>query len=569
MADSVKPMQKLEIEDSQGNVASYECKDTVARQALENSVSIDFDADTMNADTVGSKTVISPKTFSGPGTTGIVPASTTNDTGKYLRGDGRWQAIPYPTFKGAGTFGSVTSTTADQGKFLRADGTWQTVSSSQVSGGFGMTTSSFDSDGYVSPSCHMFTNCGVVPSDVDSIHINFSTSSASIMPDGICQFSISDAGAPSDFRITVDDNDAMVASKSPLQSGKTYQVHLFNTLVVMYSTDYAPLQISMVGYEQTTDSIIIQWDIKHDENVYDYEITVDDTGNVLTSAVDTGSYTSTIYYYDGLETADTSYNIKVIARDENSNQLGETEVSVYVTDPFVYEKANDFQLQVSHYDGSIDASVVGNDASTLGDSYWTKIYDYPYKYSFSYRNGPSTDSYVSESSYSSYEYYSSSDSWYYEVGTDASWVDGQTPTLVPGDVKVTATMESYYGASISASTEFTIDDPVKTRLDNMGDGPVYYIYGEDDDRYVELDLSNLSIFDSPDWISEVAVIINGSDENWLDSSYLGSYVNLTDYCGISPDDVSSMQLRITSAFTTYPSDGNSYQYTKTFDVPEY
>ena len=70
------------------------------------------------------------------GTSGLVPAPTTSDPDKFLKGDGTWGTptnTTYSDFTGtdgtsAGTSGLVPApATTDAGKFLKADGTWGTA----------------------------------------------------------------------------------------------------------------------------------------------------------------------------------------------------------------------------------------------------------------------------------------------------------------------------------------------------------------------------------------------------------------------------------------------------------
>lgn len=73
------------------------------------------------------------------GTAGLVPAPTTSDPDKFLKGDGTWGTptnTTYSDFTGtdgeeAGTSGLVPApATTDAGKFLKADGTWDTAGGS-------------------------------------------------------------------------------------------------------------------------------------------------------------------------------------------------------------------------------------------------------------------------------------------------------------------------------------------------------------------------------------------------------------------------------------------------------
>ena len=69
------------------------------------------------------------------GMSGLVPAPTTSDVSKYLKGDGTWSEVALPsTMTGAsssaaGASGLVPAPAAgDQGKFLKGDGSWGAVS---------------------------------------------------------------------------------------------------------------------------------------------------------------------------------------------------------------------------------------------------------------------------------------------------------------------------------------------------------------------------------------------------------------------------------------------------------
>jgi hypothetical protein len=126
--------------DISGMTADSADKDSSGQQITSTYIkSLSFDPATRELEvTKGNDTVVSPaitipdttyNDYSGPGNGhGLVPASTSGNTQRYLRVDGSWQTVPdYTGATGgnAGTAGLVKAPQAtDSGKFLKGDGTW-------------------------------------------------------------------------------------------------------------------------------------------------------------------------------------------------------------------------------------------------------------------------------------------------------------------------------------------------------------------------------------------------------------------------------------------------------------
>ena len=125
------------VEYAAGNLSdsTYQYSEFAIQGKLTAGTNISISGDTISAtDTTYSN--FTGATTQQAGTSGLVPAPTTSDPDKYLKGDGSWDTptdTTYSNFTGTdgvdpGTSGLVPApATTDAGKFLKADGTWDTV----------------------------------------------------------------------------------------------------------------------------------------------------------------------------------------------------------------------------------------------------------------------------------------------------------------------------------------------------------------------------------------------------------------------------------------------------------